>query len=98
MTEWKNPQIGNSERQFRIPAVTEQNADATERTIAIAKVVQGVMGFVLLVAVWTSLITMVSQILDIDSVSMGDAILLSVALLFARAFDKVTIGETKIKK
>jgi hypothetical protein len=41
---------------------------------------------------------MVAHILEIDSVSLGDAILLSLTLLFARAFDKVTIGDTKIKK
>ena len=98
MTEWKNPQIGNSESKFRIPAVTENNKMSTERVTAIAKSVQGVMGFVLLVTVWTSLVTTVAHILEIDSVSLGDAILLSLTLLFARAFDKVTIGDTKIKK
>lgn len=98
MTEWKNPQIGNNESKFRIPAVTENNKMSTERVTAIAKSVQGVMGFVLLVTVWTSLVTMVAHILEIDSVSLGDAILLSLTLLFARAFDKVTIGDTKIKK
>ena len=98
MTEWKNPQIGNSESKFRIPAVTEKNTISAERAMAIAKVTQSAMGFVLLVAVWTSIVIMVAHILDIDSVSMGDAILLSMALLFARAFDKVTIGDTKDKK